>query len=320
MMQPVPVRNKREVHGILLVNKNLGPSSNQILQQVKRLYSAKKAGHTGSLDPLATGMLPLCFGEATKFSQYLLEADKVYQVTGLLGIKTTTGDTAGEILSENTRFQVSEASLCCCLEEFKGLIHQVPSMFSALKHQGQPLYKLARKGLVIDRPPRPVWIRKLELNEFDGKRFRLTVWCSKGTYIRNLVEDMGDRLGVGAHVLQLHRLYTAGFIDKPMYSVEELALSSPEVLDQRLEPIDSGLMAFPALLIRSDVFHFLKNGRSWPLANLIFPEGTYRLYLSDRDEVISSGFIDDDAKRFFLGLGDVSSEQLKAKRICQYSE
>ena len=231
MMNP-KTTEKRIVNGILLINKPQGLTSNAVLQQAKRLFHAQKAGHTGSLDPLATGMLPLCFGEATKFSQYLLDADKCYETTGLLGIKTNTADAMGDVIARVDDFTISIAQLQSVLDTFLGTIKQVPSMFSALKHQGKPLYKFARDGIEIERQAREITIHDLQLNAFDGREFKLTVSCSKGTYIRNLVEDIGNRLSVGAHVTQLHRVYTAGLASEPMFSLDELAEKSSEELMQ----------------------------------------------------------------------------------------
>ena len=187
------------VNGMLLLNKSKDFSSNQALQAVKRLYGARKAGHTGSLDPLATGMLPICFGEATKFSQYQLTADKCYRVTGLLGIETDTADATGKVTQIKDTFEIEQDMLLQVLQEFQGTITQVPSIYSALKYQGKPLYHYARAGIDVPRTARNISIHALKLNFFDGKRINLTVICSKGTYIRNLIEDIGRCLQVGAH-------------------------------------------------------------------------------------------------------------------------
>src|SRR3990167_2002520 len=206
-MKPILKAEYGSVDGILLLNKPLGLTSNAALQQVKRYYHAEKAGHTGSLDPLATGMLPICFGEATKFSQYVLLSDKTYLATGLLGTKTSTGDAEGEIIASIDKVNVSEDALLAVLKGFQGETLQLPSMFSALKHQGIPLYRYARKGIVIEREPRPIQIHELQLVGYDGKQFVIKVSCTKGTYIRNLIEDIGEKLGTFAYVNQLHRLY-----------------------------------------------------------------------------------------------------------------
>lgn len=291
---------KLDINGLLLVNKPCGLTSNAVLQQVKRLLRAKKAGHTGSLDPLATGMLPICFGEATKFSQYLLDADKCYEVTGLLGIKTNTADSMGEVIAQLDDFTVSDSDLDDALSEFYGALKQTPSMFSALKHQGKPLYKFAREGIEIERPARDITIHQLQLNAFNGREFKLTVTCSKGTYIRNLVEDIGDRLGVGAHVTQLHRVYTAGLADEEMYGLDALAAKTPESLLQCLLPVERAVDYLPALVLDDDVALGLKQGKSIHMPNAIDASGCVRLY---------------EQNNAFIGLGEWDSGFLKPKRL-----
>lgn len=296
MMNP-----KQIVNGLLLVNKPRGLTSNAILQQVKRLLHAKKAGHTGSLDPLATGMLPLCFGEASKFSQYLLDADKCYETTGLLGIKTNTADAMGEVIAQVDDFNVSEQELCDVLSQFTGPIKQVPSMFSALKHGGTPLYKFARQGINIERKARDVTIHKLQLNAFNGREFKLTVTCSKGTYIRNLVEDIGERLGVGAHVTQLHRAYTAGLAEETMYTLDELTAMMPEQLLQCLLPVDRAINYLPRIVLEDDTVHSLRQGKVITLPASNDSSGLVRLF---------------DGEELFFGLGEWDEGgTLKVKRL-----
>lgn len=298
----IPMKpEKRAINGILLLNKPKDLTSNAVLQTVKHLYLAKKAGHTGSLDPLATGMLPLCFGEGTKFSQYLLDADKCYEVTGLLGIKTNTGDAMGVPIAETTDFKVSLSELQSVLSQFVGNITQVPSMFSALKHQGKPLYKFARAGIEIPRPARPVVIHQLQLNEFDGTYFSLTVTCSKGTYIRNLVEDIGDKLEVGAHVTRLHRKFTAGLSEETMYSLQALQESSEEELLSYLLPIDKAVLAFPPITVNSQTAQDLRHGKI--INDFSGPDdvGCVRLY---------------DEANVFMGLGEIQpTGHLIAKKL-----
>ena len=289
------------IDGILLVNKPQGLSSNAVLQKVKRLYKAKKAGHTGSLDPLATGMLPICFGEATKLCQYLLDADKTYQATGLLGIKTNTADSDGEIISTTDNFTISEQALLSVIKEFIGTIHQIPSMFSALKHQGKPLYKLAREGITIERKAREIVIHTIELTDFDGRHFGIKVSCSKGTYIRNLVEDIGERLGVHAHVTQLHRICTAGFDADPMYSLDELMSKTPSELHAALLPLERAINYIPVVkLVLEDVSR-LKQGKIVQYPNFLDISGCVRLH---------------DEQNSFIGLGELDSQGLlKVKRL-----
>ncbi|WP_058442922.1 tRNA pseudouridine(55) synthase TruB [Legionella brunensis] len=288
------------INGILLVNKPQGLSSNSLLQKVKRLYGAKKAGHTGSLDPLATGMLPICFGEATKFCQYLLDADKSYEATALLGIKTNTGDALGEIVEECLDFTVSEPELLEAINQFTGHIKQIPSMFSALKHKGVPLYKYAREGVQIPRQAREIVIHQLELTSFDGKYFNILVSCSKGTYIRNLVEDIGEHLGFGAHVARLHRLYTAGFVGEMMYSLEDLQNKTPSELLTCLLPMERAVSHFPAIRITNAEVLALRQGKSLSGPKAKNLQGCVRLH---------------DDVGHFIGLGTLESDILTVKRL-----
>jgi tRNA pseudouridine55 synthase len=288
------------INGILLVNKPQGLSSNAVLQKVKRLYKAKKAGHTGSLDPLATGMLPVCFGEATKICQYLLDADKHYEATGLLGIKTSTGDSLGEIIKQTDDFTVSESQLLTVINQFVGLTQQVPSMFSALKHQGKPLYKLAREGITIDRKARDIVIEAIKLLRFDERLFEISVSCSKGTYIRNLVEDIGEKLGVYAHVTQLHRVHTTGFKDEPMYSLDELTSKSPGELLNCLLPLEKAIDYMPLLRIKDEEVVQLRQGKTLQY---------------EHEQAVSCIRLRDSMDNF-IGLGQVTKEGvLKVKRL-----
>ena len=206
-------RAGRDLNGILLLDKPTGISSNRALQMAARLFSSRKAGHTGSLDPLASGMLPICFGEATKVSGFLLDSDKAYTVTARLGVVTDSGDADGDVVERSENVDVNRSALEAALEQFRGPIEQIPPMYSALKHKGQPLYKLARKGQVIERKPRPVIIRHLELLELKNDQFSLYIECGKGTYIRSLVVDIGAALGCGIAFYQLSWLVPglAGF-------------------------------------------------------------------------------------------------------------
>ncbi|MBS7662022.1 tRNA pseudouridine(55) synthase TruB [Pseudomonas lalucatii] len=243
-------RIRRQVNGIILLDKPRGFSSNAALQKVRWLLNAEKAGHTGSLDPLATGVLPLCFGEATKFSQYLLDADKGYETLMQLGVTTSTGDAEGEVL-ERQQVTVGRAEIEALLPQFRGEISQIPPMYSALKRDGQPLYKLARAGEVVEREARSVTIARLELLACEAEQARLAVECSKGTYIRTLVEDLGRLLGCGAHVAELCRTKAGPFALAQTVSLEELeqahADGGNEALDRFLLPVDSGLHHWPLL-------------------------------------------------------------------------
>jgi tRNA pseudouridine55 synthase len=254
-------RVRRAVSGIILLDKPRGFSSNAALQKVRWLLNAEKAGHTGSLDPLATGVLPLCFGEATKFSQYLLDSDKGYETVAQLGVTTTTADAEGEVL-ERKPVTIIQAQLEAILPQFRGDIQQVPPMYSALKRDGQPLYKLARAGEVVEREPRSVTIARLDLLSLEADQARLSVACSKGTYIRTLVEDIGRELGCGAHVAELRRTQAGPFNLAQTVSIEELervhAEGGAEAVDAFLKPIDSGLEHWPLLqLSEHSAFYWL---------------------------------------------------------------
>ena len=301
MMNPKTIE-KQIVNGILLINKPQGLTSNAVLQQAKRLFRAEKAGHTGSLDPLATGMLPLCFGEATKFSQYLLDADKCYETTGLLGVKTNTADAMGDVIARVDDFTISIAQLQSVLDTFLGTIKQVPSMFSALKHQGKPLYKFARDGIEIERKAREITIHDLQLNAFDGREFKLTVSCSKGTYIRNLVEDIGNSLGVGAHVTQLHRVYTAGLASESMFYLDELVEKSSKELMQLLLPVDRSIDYLPKFILDNEQIVALRQGKTVQIMKPIdLLNSDIRLYSADNQ---------------FIGLGTWETPDiLKVKRL-----
>lgn len=289
------------VNGILLVNKPEGPTSNAVLQQIKRLFKAKKAGHTGSLDPLATGMLPICFGEATKFSQYLLDADKCYQTIGRLGTKTNTADAMGDVIASVDDVQISRQALLTALTQFKGPIQQIPSMYSALKHEGKALYKYARSGIEIERAPRTIHIHDIQLNHFDGRDFSLTVTCSKGTYIRNLIEDIAEHLGSLAHVVKLHRVYTAGFADEPMHTITELLELSEQQQQQCLLPIDRAVQDLPKLSLCSDDVIRLRHGKMLASQLEFGQPGLVRLY---------------EQSMHFIGLGEIlTSGGLKVKRL-----
>lgn len=250
--------------GILVLDKPEGCTSNEILQRVKRMFGAAKAGHTGSLDPLATGVLPLCFGEATKFSQFLLDADKAYKVTAKWGQKTNSADADGEVIETCSTEGLERSALLAQLASFTGEIEQVPSMFSALKHNGQPLYKLARQGLEVERKPRKVMIHKLELLDFSQEYFSLWVSCSKGTYIRNLVEDIAAALGNLAHVVELRRTQAGPYCEDEAITVEQLATAIDEgghkALDEFLKPLGSSADHWPTVALTEATAFYLRNG------------------------------------------------------------
>ena len=232
----------RPLDGFLIMDKPVGLSSNQVVQKAKRMMDAQKVGHTGSLDPLATGVLPLCFGEATKFSQYLLDSDKRYWTRIRLGQTTNTGDSDGQILEERPINGVTAERIEAVLAEFRGKIEQTPSMYSAIKHHGQPLYKLARMGVEVERKSRTISVYHLELVAFDGDFFELELHCSKGTYVRSIAEDLGQKLGCGAHVVALRRRSAGPFQEADMISFETLeAACDSKNSESFLKPISSAV-------------------------------------------------------------------------------
>jgi tRNA pseudouridine55 synthase len=268
------------VNGIILLDKPAGMSSNQALQVVKRLSKTRKAGHTGSLDPLATGLLVICLGEATKVSGYLLEANKHYRATCRLGLKTATADSEGEITERRPVKAYSAAQIEHVLQKFRGRIAQIPPMYSAVKHQGQRLYKLARAGVEVAREPRAVLIHKLELVNRNEDTWILDIKCSKGTYVRTLIEDIGEALGCGAHVVGLRRLGIVPFEVPDMIALErlrQLAEQGFEALARRLLPIDSALAGWPALYVDEACTFYLKTGQAVQIPGAP-TEGKARLY------------------------------------------
>lgn len=247
-----PKKKGRDIHGIFLLDKSQGVSSNDIMQKVKRLFQANKAGHTGALDPLATGMLPICLGEATKFSQFLLDSDKRYLVTAKLGERTDTSDAEGKIV-ETRKVDVDIDTILSHLDAFRGDILQVPTMFSALKHNGKPLYEYARAGITVEREARAITIFELAFIEYQAPYLTLEVHCSKGTYIRTLVDDLGEALGCGAHVTMLRRLAVANYpIEKmlPLDTLQSVAENQPlAALDSLLLPMDTAVAGLAKLVL-----------------------------------------------------------------------
>lgn len=287
----------RQVHGILLFDKPAGLSSNQALQQVKSLYNAAKAGHTGSLDPLATGMLPLCFGEATKISAFLLDSDKSYVFTCKLGVKTTTGDSEGEVIERCAVPKLRKGEINAVLTQFSGVIEQIPPMFSALRHNGKRLYELARQGLEVERKPRKVTIHKIELLDYNESEWMIKVSCSKGTYIRSLAEDIGMKLNCVAHVSALRRISVVPFSPDSMLSWADLNKHAEQglpALDQCLLPADAALGQWPDVHLTRDSAYYLKQGQA-----ILVPhaptEGIVRLYNESRN-FIGLGQVQDDGK------------------------
>lgn len=302
------VRKGRPLNGVLLLDKPAGMTSNAALQKVRRLFGAQKAGHTGSLDPLATGVLPICFGEATKFSNFLLDADKGYYTTAKLGDTRNTGDSDGEQVACHPVPDLNESILLPVLDKFKGDIQQVPSMYSALKHQGKPLYEYARKGITIERPARAIKIHRLELDAIRGDELDLTVECSKGTYIRSLVEDIGSELGCGAHVSMLRRFKAGHFSLADSMTLEalesqaETALNSGgrQEIDAHLMPTDCLLPDLEKVCANNELARSILHGQAVRIADFK-KMGLARLYVSQREsaddlfagvvEVLDDGWI-----------------------------
>ena len=260
-MTPSPKPQKRKISGVLLLDKAVGISSNTALQQVRRLYRAEKAGHTGVLDPLAGGLLPVCFGEAAKFAQYLLDADKAYTAALQLGTATATGDAEGEIVASG-RADVSAAEFQAACAALTGAVRQVPPMFSALKHEGRPLYEYARKGIVIERKPRDIVIRRIDIREFAPPHAVIDVSCSKGTYIRTLAEDIAKQLGTYAHLTALRRTASAGFSVDDAHTYDQLSALTEAERDALLLPCDAMLAHLPRLNADADTVRRLACGQS----------------------------------------------------------
>lgn len=293
-----PRRPRRPVDGILLLDKPQGMTSNKALQEIKHLLQAEKAGHTGSLDPLATGMLPICLGEASKFSQYLLDADKVYRARMRLGQKTTTADAEGEVTLERDVPALDGVAIEAALQRFRGRILQVPSMFSALKKDGRPLYELARKGVEVEREARPVDIYRLELLAAEPLFWDIEVACSKGTYIRNLVEDIGEVLGCGAHVTALRRLSAGPFAETQMVSLEQvrerIEAGGREAADDLLLPSWAGLGDWPQVTLTETASYYLLQGQ--PVRSQGLPEAGQVLLFEEGGRFLGMGEVTDDGR------------------------
>ncbi len=299
----------RPLSGVLVLNKPSGLSSNDALQRAKRLFFANKAGHTGSLDPLATGVLPICFGEATKFSQFLLDADKRYVSTFVLGGSTSTADCEGDILAQTDASHITLEQIEVELSNYRGDILQVPPMVSALKHNGQPLYKLARLGIEVEREARPVTLYEYTVVDFrPGKLAELDVevHCSKGTYIRSLADDLGKALGVGGYVERLHRTMAGGLDTDQMVSLEALmderGERQAEVLDHHLLPVDTLLGDMPQVRLDADSCHYFCHGQA--VMNL----KVYRL--GEQGDTVRVCREDGE----FLGVGEITDDGCVAPR------
>lgn len=302
-------RKGRAIDGVVLVDKCQGASSNNILQKVRAIFGAQKAGHTGALDPLATGMLPVCLGEATKFSQYLLDSDKTYFVTAKLGERTNTSDADGEIV-ETCDVNITEQDILTHKASLTGDIKQVPTMFSALKYQGQPLYKLARQGITVEREARPISIFSFELLRFEGDEADFEVHCSKGTYIRTLIDDLGQLIGCGAHVKVLRRTKVAHYPIEKMLTLEQVqALKDDNMdedgnvdysaLDSHLLPMETALEQLPSVEMTEKDVKTLRYGQTVKTGEQDIPEA--KAYVQETG--------------VFAGVVTIANGEIKSKRL-----
>jgi tRNA pseudouridine55 synthase len=291
----------RDIQGVLLLDKPIGMGSNEVLQVVKRLYRARKAGHTGSLDQLASGLLPICMGEATKLSGFLLNADKRYRAVFRLGAATSTGDAEGEVLTRAPVDHITRDRVEDSLTRFQGEIEQIPPMHSAIKHKGQRLYRLAQQGMVVEREPRPITIYSIRLLEFEPGMIKLDIHCSKGTYVRTLAEDVGQMLGCGGHVQELRRTGSGPFDESGIVTLDrlnQLAREDPPTLDALLLPTDAVLSDRPRLNLSEDVAYYLTKGQ--PVLVPHAPtRGQVRLY---------------NTQQRFLGVGEILDDGRVAPR------
>ena len=298
--------NVRDISGIVLLDKAKGESSNRILQRVKRIFGARKAGHTGSLDPLATGVLPICFGEATKVSQFLLEANKRYLVKIKLGERTDSGDSEGNVIKVQERITVNYENLRLALNKFEGEIKQLPPMYSALKHKGKPLYKIAREGRTVERKLRTINIYKNTLVSYEDNIVEIDVTCSKGTYIRSLADDLGQDLGCGAHVIELRRTQAGRFSADGCKDLEKLESIKESnglgALDELLIPMDQAIAEMPQVFLEHDTAKRIKHGQFVSL-----------------DELPGSDLVRLYEEEVFIGIGAINSAgKLSPRRLIAY--
>lgn len=292
-------KEKLKINGLLLIDKPLGFSSNQALSKIKWIFSAQKAGHTGTLDPLATGLLPICLGEATKFSSHLLNSEKTYEASIKLGWKSSTGDAEGK-LTESKIISISLDKLEEVLSSFVGLSNQIPPMFSALKHKGQPLYKLAREGVKIERQQREIKISELKLLRYQKNIIKFAVSCSKGTYIRTLAEDIANKLGMDGYLIDLRRTKIGNLNVQDALSLDKIEALSADKRNDFIMATEVLVDEYPKIILTESEENFIKNGQQIKLPKKINPE-IYRLFSKN------SGFI---------GLGEIESKNLlKAVRL-----
>lgn len=299
-----PRRRGRDINGVLLLDKHQGLSSNDVLQKVKRIYNANKAGHTGALDPLATGMLPICLGESTKFSQFLLDADKRYRVIARLGQRTNTSDADGEVVQERP-VEFSQEQLDAALEQIRGDSQQVPSMYSALKYQGKPLYEYARQGIEVPREARDITVYELQFIRWENDELELEIHCSKGTYIRTIIDDLGEVLGCGAHVIYLRRVQVSNYPSERMVTLEQLqqmvaaaeeaGIEPKTVLDPLLLPMDTAASHLPEINLTDVVAAYVLQGQPVQVQGLP-AEGMVRINVGEKRRFIGVGEVDDQGR------------------------
>lgn len=305
-------RRGRAVDGVIVLDKPPGISSNAAVQRVKRLFGAQKVGHTGSLDPLATGVLPLCLGHATKFSQYLLDADKRYLTKVRLGVATDSGDADGQVLRRGVCDGITRTAIDDALQAFRGELRQVPSMFSAVKQGGQPLYKLARQGIEVEREARPINVYRNEIVRFEGDELTLDIHCSKGTYVRTIAADLGASLGCGAHVFALRRTMAGPYGEDDLVTLDELACRrAAGNLDAALQPVASAVRHWPALHLTGAPAFYIKQGQ--PVLVPHAPTaGWVRLYERAAASGIAATATDPEGQ--FLGVGEIADDGRVAPR------
>jgi tRNA pseudouridine55 synthase len=292
-------RLKFNVDGLLLSDKPIGLSSSQLVSKIKFLFRAKKAGHTGTLDPMATGLLPICLGEATKFSSYLLNADKTYEAIIKLGYKSSTGDVEGEITKQKVDIMPSLAEIKKLLHEFSGTIEQRPPMYSALKYQGKPLYSYARDGIDVPRPKRKVMIHTIELLKYQGNKLKLKIKCSKGTYVRTLAEDIGDQLNIGGYLIELRRINIGNLSIDDAVNIEQIEKIEDKERVKLLLPTEELLSEYGNIILNSNEESAIKDGKIIEQGGK--SPGLYKLYGSNN---------------VFIGLGEIDKTKiLKVKRL-----
>ena len=295
----------RAIDGVALLDKPLGWSSSDSVQRVKRLFGARKVGHTGTLDVLATGVLPLCFGEATKFSNFGLNANKSYEVVAKLGTRTVSGDGDGEIIAQAVVPGLTEAAVETVLETFRGEIQQIPSMYSAIKHEGKPLYKFARAGIDVERKPRRVTIFENMLRSLDGDELKLRITCSKGTYVRTLVDDIGVALGCGAFVSKLRRIQAGNFHIDDCLSFEQLVEAKADArLNTCLRPIETLMEGWNSVKLPHATAYLVRQGQAVVVPQCAPPDGWVKLFETTTDDTSK-----------FIGIGEIASGKVAPRRL-----